>query len=303
MNRKAKITVLGLMGSSVFMTVPHFHSVGETLSASSLYIEPGGKGCNQAVASARSGADVSFISCMGKDGIAVECLSFMEKEGIRCLTEYSSLAASPYACILTDSTGENQVTVHRGSAEFLSAEFVRSCENIIAESDILLLNNECPLTANMEALEIAQKYGVKAVLNPAPYVSLPIDYLKRFYLITPNRHEAAMLTGLSAESSEDALISALCEMGISRSAITLGAKGAAAFDGEKFIRCSATEVTAVDTTGAGDCFNGVLCCTLAEGYSFEKALDSAIRASGYSVSKHFVMPSLPRQAEWENMPH
>ena len=299
MNAKVRITVPGLMGNSVFMTVPHFHSVGETLSAQSLYMEPGGKGCNQAVAAARLGAGVSFISCMGEDGTARECIEFMEREGIECLTQYTASSASSYACILTDSEGENQVTVHRGSAEYLSAEFIGSCESAIAASDILLLNNECPLEANMAALEIAEKHGVKAVLNPAPYMPLSIEYLRRFYLITPNRHEAAMLAGVSSDISAEELAQALMSRGIERGVITLGSEGSEAWENGKTFRCMAEKVRAVDTTGAGDCFSAALCCCIGEGRELAEAVRYAGLASGLSVAKKYVMPSLPRREELE----
>ena len=118
---KPVITVLGLCGDSVFMHVDHFHRSGETLHADSLYSEPGGKGCNQAVAAHRLGAEVNFVSCMGRDSIEKTCSAFLTREGLRLFTEHTNKSASSYACILTDSQGENRVTVHRGSAEHLSA--------------------------------------------------------------------------------------------------------------------------------------------------------------------------------------
>jgi len=297
MMKKAKITIIGLLGNSVFVRVPHFHSVGETLSADSLYMEPGGKGSNQAVAAARLGAEVVFISSMGRDSIARECLEFMENEGIRCLTQFNDTLSSPYACILTDSKGENQVTVHRGSADNLSAEFIKECEADIADSDILLLNNESPLEANIAALDIAGRHGVKAVLNPAPYAPLPSDYLRRFYLITPNRHEAQMLVGASEGADCREIVKKLAEAGIQRCAITLGGSGSVLWNGTRLIEHDAIRVEVADTTGAGDCFNGAICCAVAEGMSEVDALDMAVRASALSVSKSFVMPALPYRNE------
>lgn len=297
MDKKAKITVLGLMGNSVFLRVPHFHRAGETLSASSLYREPGGKGCNQAVAAARLGAQVSFLSCMGEDSIAKDCLAFMNGEGIACYTEYAKNTASPYACILTDSTGENQVTVHSGSARQLSPAFVESCEEVIAASDILLLNNECPLEANKAALDIALRHGVTPVLNPAPYLPLPRKDLAKFSIVTPNRHEAAMLCGLPADSSAETLLQGLLALGIRCPVITLGGEGAMVWNGEKAVLCPSRRVMVQDTTGAGDCFNGALCCGIAEGLSIEDAAAFAVRAAAFSVTKKFVMPSLPHRKE------
>ena len=298
MSNQATVTVLGLMGSSVFMEVPHFHSPGETVSASSLYSEPGGKGCNQAVAAARLGAKVNFISCMGEDNIAAECATFMEKEGVRCYTQYTAQAGSPYACILTDACGENRVTVHRGSAEYLSADYVLSCEAAIAQSDILLLNNECPPEANAVALELADKHGVKAILNPAPYAVLPEWYLRSFYLITPNLHEAARLAKVSEEvPSPEALIPQLRAQRIERGVITLGSKGAIAWEGEKSFFREAEKVRVLDTTGAGDCFSAALSVGLALRMSLYAAVDYAGRCAAYSVMRKHVMTALPFQTE------
>ena len=299
MAKKATITILGLLGSSVFMNFSHFHSPGETLKATELYSEPGGKGSNQAVAAARLGAEVNFISCMGKDIAGKECIDFMCAEKIHCNTEYTSNAASPYACILTDSTGENHVTVYSGSADYLSAAFVENCENAIAEADILLLNNECPVAANLKALEIAEKHGVKAILNPAPYQSLPERYLERYFAVTPNLHEAAMLSGSPNETNGEILIHNLLSAGVKYPIITMGPKGALVWDGNRTIVCPAPSVTAKDTTGAGDCFNGALCCALAEGSGIENAVLFAVLASAYSVQLSHVMPSLPYRTQIE----
>ena len=188
-----KITVLGLCGSSLFFSVPNFHRSGETLHAGTLYTEPGGKGSNQAVAAAMLGADARFLSCMGRDAAARDCIDFMESCTVHCFTEQTDRAATACACILTDPAGDNQVTVYRGAADWLSVDFIRKQESVIADSDLLLLNNECPFAANLAALDIAVAHGVPVILNPAPYADLPVEYLRRFALITPNRHEAEAL--------------------------------------------------------------------------------------------------------------
>lgn len=294
--KKARITVIGLMGNSVFMNVPHFHSPGETVISSSLHIEPGGKGCNQAVAAARLGAEVCFFSCMGRDSTASDCTAFMENEGILCRTEYADSQNSPYACILTDRTGENQVTVSPGSAGYLSPEFIKENEKYIASADILLLNNETPFETNLAALTAAEKHGVKTVLNPAPFKALPADYLKRFYLITPNKYEACRIADLPSDCDDFLPAKALSDMGIQQSIVTLGRNGCVAAKNGVLKKFDAPKVASVDTTGAGDCFNGALCCALAEDMSMEKAIGFSICASAYSVTKKYVMPSLPYRA-------
>ena len=297
---KPTITILGLCGDSVFLHVDHFHRSGETLHADSLYSEPGGKGCNQAVAAHRLGAEVNFVSCMGRDGIEQSCSAFLRREGLRLFTEYTDESASSYACILTDSGGENQVTVHRGSAEHLSAGFIRGIEAEIAASDVLLLNNETPFEANLCALELAERHGVPAILNPAPYSKLPLSYLRRFRLITPNRHEAAAILAASPDTPPEELLSGLRALGIARCVITLGADGAAAMDGDSVIFCPPRPVKAADTTGAGDCFSAALTVRLALGDSLATAMEYAANASAYSVQRKYVMPSLPDKEELDS---
>ena len=294
------ITVLGLCGDSVFMRVDHFHRSGETLHADSLYSEPGGKGCNQAVAARRLGAEVNFVSCMGRDGIEKTCSAFLTREGLGLFTEFTDESASSYACILTDRQGENRVTVHRGSAEHLSAGFIRGLEAEIAASDVLLLNNETPFEANLCALELAERHGVPAILNPAPYAELPLSYLRRFRIITPNRHEAAAILAASPDTPPEELLSGLRALGIAQSVITLGADGAAAMDGDSIILCPPRRVKAADTTGAGDCFSAALAVRFALGDGLDTAVEYAANASACSVQHKYVMPSLPYREELDS---
>lgn len=278
--KKPVITVLGLCGRSVFMQVDHFHAPGETVHADGIHIEPGGKGYNQAVAAARLSAEVNFITCCGNDDDAAACRSFLEAEGITPCFEYTDKAATAFAAILTDRSGDNRVTVCRGAADYLTADFVRSCESVIAGSDILLLNLEYPQAANEAALELAEKHGVKAVLNPAPAVLCGEEFLRRFWCITPNESEAQIL-GFETQ----------------REIITLGADGVLIRDGGRTMRLPACKAQAADTTGAGDCFNGAFAVAVAEGKPLAEAAEFAQKAAALSVSKHYVMPSLPYRNE------
>lgn len=306
MRERKKIVILGLLGNSVFMQVPHFHQKGETVQATSLYCEPGGKGSNQAVAAARLGAEVHFLTCMGEDATAAACVSFLQAEGVICHIQYTKEAASPYACILTDAEGENQVTVHRGASEFLSKDFVQKHRALIAEADVLLLNNECPMEANEAAVRIANENGTPAILNPAPYMDLPPDYLQRFTILTPNRHEAAMLGGISPKAKADELIRTLYDQLQRIVVATLGDEGAVCCDGQSLLLCPAMRCEAVDTTGAGDCFNAAFAVATAEGKSIDEALRQGVAASFLSVQKRYVMPSLPTGEQvskvWEESP-
>lgn len=297
--RNNTITVLGLMGQSVFMELDHFHSNGETVHCRSLYIEPGGKGCNQAVAAKRLGADVNFIATLGDDDYGRLSRDFLVREGIEACTQFVTGRQTAYACILTDSYGENRVTVFSGAAGCLGAEQVNKYRDKIRGSDILLLNLEYPMEANLQALDIAAKDGVRVIVNPAPYSGESIRELSRAWLITPNRQEAAAMAGLSQDVSPEELALALRDLGFPRLILTLGSKGALLLEDGHLEMLSAEKRQAVDTTGAGDCFNGALAASLARGHSLRDSAHFAVKASGLSVEKRYVMKSLPHLGELE----
>lgn len=278
--RKPRITILGLCGRSVFLQVDHFHEPGETLHADRMIVEPGGKGYNQAVAAARLGAEVSFFGAVGDDDDGGACRDFLLKEGIKPYFQVVKGIPTAYACILTDKEGENRVTVCRGASEKLSGEFIQQHEAVFACSDIVLLNFEVPEEANEAATELAEKYGAKLILNPAPAHPCSRAYLERFYCITPNRSEAEIL-GMETE----------------REIITCGGNGIQIRENGKWTHIPAMPVKAVDTTGAGDCFSAALAVAIGEGKPFTEAAEFAQKAAAKSVTKAYVMPSLPFREE------
>jgi len=293
---KKKITVLGLCGNSVFLSVDHFHQPGETVSAAHRYAEPGGKGYNQAVAAARLGAEVSFITCIGDDSDGRMCMEFLEKEGIRPVPQIHPELPSAYACILTDAAGENRVTVYRGAADCLTPEFIYSQEQLIAQSDLLLLNNEYPAACNAAAMELAQKHGVPVAYNPAPAQKVDPAFLQSCRVVTPNLSETKLLLD-TEDTSLPALARAFAAAGISCAVVTLGGDGAALFENGTALHFPACKTQPVDTTGAGDCFTAALCVSLLEDRPAAEAVMLAMNAAGLSVSKPYVMPGLPTRAE------
>lgn len=287
-----KITVLGLCGSSVFLSVDHFHQPGETVAAFHRHAEPGGKGYNQAVAAARLGAEMSFITCIGNDSDGRMCMEFLEKEGITAIAQIHPDLPSAYAAILTDAQGENRVTVYRGAADHLSEAFIREQEAVIAASDLLLLNNEYPACCNEAAMELAQMHGVRVVYNPAPAVKMPSDFLKKCWLITPNLSECALLLD-TQDTALPALARTFAKAGIPRAVVTLGGNGAALFEDGKALHFPAVRVQAVDTTGAGDCFTAALSVAVLMGKTMKDAVVYAMNAASISVTQSYVMPGLP----------
>lgn len=264
-----KVAVIGMVGNSAFLSVDQFHKAGETVVASGIHFEPGGKGFNQAVAAARFGAEVSFLGAVGTECFN-EIEGFLLKDGIHSVLPRKN-EPTAYAVILTDAAGANQVTVYQGAK--LAVKDVDAFESCIAQADVLLLNNEVPMEVNVRALDIAQKYETYVIYNPAPAAILPESVLQRVALFTPNEHEAEALEGA------DNVI------------VTLGAKGCRMGNGEVLPALKLDNV--VDTTGAGDTFNGVLAARRSDGCSVRKAVISAIAASGKSVTRKYAATAIP----------
>ena len=297
--KKNIIGAVGLGGESVFLSVDHFHAPGETLQAQGLYIEPGGKAYNQAVAAQRLGAQVRFFGAMGDDKGGTYCRDYLEQEGIAPILETIPGANTAYACILTDKEGENRVTVSRGAADRLSPDFLRSREADIGACGMMLLGLECPLDATLEALALCKKHGVFTILNPAPAIPLDPELLRSFDLITPNLQEAAVLLGLEEQPDPRTLAEELRRRGFHRAVVTLGSRGSLLLEGEEALLFPSLKVKAVDTTGAGDTFNAALAVALGEGKSLRQAMEFATNASAYSVARPHVMEALPTRSQLE----
>lgn len=274
----SKIAVIGLVGNSLFLPVESFHKGGETIHALELNEEWGGKGFNQAIAAARYGASVSFLGAVGKDGSKQRIESFLAAEGVHGVIVEKENIRTPLAVIITDKTGTNHVTVYGGAR--LEAIDVSLFETEIASADILLINNEVPEAVNEAAAELAKKHGVKIILNPAPARELPRELTDKVWLFTPNEFEYE-----AVRDRRNAIV-------------TLGAEGCRDEATGKTYQCY--RVQAVDTTGAGDTFNGVLAACIAEARDIDDAIARAQAASAISVTRRGVMASVPTREETEN---
>ncbi|MGI5977059.1 MAG: ribokinase [Candidatus Limivicinus sp.] len=287
------VGAVGLGGESVFLTVDHFHAPGETLQADGLFVEAGGKAYNQAVAAARLGAKVLFFGAVGDDSSGEMCRNVLTSEGIEPILQVVPGKNTAYASILTDRTGENQVTVSRGAADRLSASFIFSREADFARCTHLILGLECPLEATEAATELARKYNIFTILNPAPAFPLNFDFLRSFDLITPNLQEAAVLLGLAYQPKPKELAAKLRDAGLVKTVVTLGSRGSLLVAEDECLLFPAVPVKAVDTTGAGDTFNAALAVSLGNGHSLREAIEYATNASSCSVRVPHVLPSLP----------
>ncbi len=274
----ARISVIGICGKSVFMNVDHFHENGETLIAQSIHEEIGGKGINQAVAASRMGAEVSFLAAVGDDENGKECEETLMRDNIKSYLKIKPGKTTPLAFILTDKNGENRVTEFESA--FLTEEDVKEYEEEIAASDILLLQHEVPEEINDIAVKIAKKHNVRVILNPAPARAVNDLLAEYAFAVTPNEHEKCVI---DASRFKNCIT-------------TLGSKGCC-INEEVFI--PAIDVKAVDTTGAGDTFTGVLAVCIAEGMSLEESCRYAVTASGISVGRKYVTNAIPFRKETE----
>ena len=262
------------------MNVDHFHEKGETLVANNVYEEIGGKGINQAVACAKMGAEVSFLGAIGDDSDGEKCKQVAEEYGINGCFAVKKGFKTTFAVILTDKNGENQVTGYR-CAE-LCVDDVVSFENEIVSSDILLLQHEVPEAVNEIAIEIANKHNVKVILNPAPIRPIPDKITESVFAVTSNEQEKQAINTNQFKN-----------------VITTLGKNGCSINYKTFIK--AIDVNPIDTTGAGDTFNGVLAVCLAEGKDIETSCKYAVCASGLSVTKKGVLNAIPTREEIERM--
>ena len=270
----SRIAVIGIVGNSVFLPVDHFHVGGETVEASSIHFEFGGKGFNQAVAAARCGAQVSFLAAIGSE-YRTEVANFLAHEKI-AHTLIEKDGSTAFAAIVTDQAGSNHVTVYQGVQ--LSPDDVSSFEDAIKHADLLLLNNEVCEEVNVRAIGIAKRYGVRCILNPAPARESCSYILKNVDLFTPNEHET-----LGLDTHKNVLV-------------TLGKRGCLIKETGEIIP-SVNSGTVVDTTGAGDTFNGVLTAMLAQGASLSRAASIANGVASVGVTRKYAVSSIPSADE------
>lgn len=274
----SKIAVIGIIGNSVFLPVERFHEGGETVEASSVHFEPGGKGFNQAVAAARCGAEVSFLAAVGME-YRKDFADFLNKEKISHTLVYKD-ESTAFAAIVTDKLGSNHVTVYQGAQ--LSRDDVLLFEEKIKSADILLLNNEVSEEVNIAAIKIAKKNGVKCILNPAPARNADKFILESIDLFTPNEHEA-----LGIEDDDNVIM-------------TLGKRGCLIKSTGEIISAVNSGKT-VDTTGAGDTFNGVLCAMLARGEDITRSAKIANKVASVGVTRKYAVSSIPKRHEIEKI--
>ena len=299
MNSK-KIVVVGSCNTDMVVKSDRLPVPGETVLGGAFMMNPGGKGANQAVAIARMGGNVTFISKTGNDLFGRQSVEMYGDENI--VTDYifsDQHLPSGVALIMVDRNGENCIVVASGANGSLSPKDIEKARNVIENADILLMQLEVPMDTVEYAAKLAHEKGIKVVLNPAPAAFLSNELLKCLYAVIPNKTEAEMLSGIKVSDLETAKQAAdiIAAKGVNKVVITLGSKGALIKDGDVYSFIPADKVEAVDTTAAGDTFCGAFCVGISEGLSIEDAVRMATKAAGITVTRAGAQASIPYRKE------
>jgi ribokinase len=299
MNSK-KIVVVGSCNTDMVVKSDRLPVPGETVLGGAFMMNPGGKGANQAVAIARMGGNVTFISKTGNDLFGRQSVEMYSDENI--VTDYifsDQHLPSGVALIMVDRNGENCIVVASGANGSLSPKDIEKARNVIENADILLMQLEVPMDTVEYAAKLAHEKGIKVVLNPAPAAFLSNELLKCLYAVIPNKTEAEMLSGIKVSDLETAKQAAdiIAAKGVDKVVITLGSKGALIKDGDVYSFIPADKVEAVDTTAAGDTFCGAFCVGISEGLSIEDAVRMATKAAGITVTREGAQVSIPYRKE------
>jgi ribokinase len=279
--------------------------VGETVIAERFASLSGGKGSNQAIAAARQGAAVTLCGRVGADAHGEEARHLLESEGIACdALGIDATAATGVAVVLVDQNGDNAITVAPGANARLEPGDISQREALFSEADVLLVQLEIPLATAHAALELGRRHGCINVLDPAPAQPLASELLALVDVLTPNQSEARLLAGCAADDVKQAAAvgRTLLESGSGRVILTLGAMGSVLVDAQTAWHTPAPRVSSVDTTGAGDAFNGGLAAALATGSDWLPAVQFATRVAAASVQREGVVHALPRPKDLADVP-
>lgn len=297
-----KIIVVGSSNTDMVLKSNYLPLPGETVLGRSFSMNPGGKGANQAVAASRLGGDVIFISRVGNDLFGKQAIEGFKKHDIdtRFITKDDS-EASGVALIMVDEKGENSISVALGANEKLNRKHFEAALTELKNSAFILTQLETPLTIAEYLGELAQEYQLKLILNPAPAQPLSDTLLASLYMITPNEIEAELLSGVKVtdESSARTASVILRKKGVDIVIVTMGGQGAYVLSDELDELVPSKKVKVVDTTAAGDTFNGALVVALSEGKDLKSAVEFANKAAAYSVGILGAQTSAPSRKDIE----
>lgn len=295
-----KLVVLGSVNADHVLQVPSFPRPGETLHGKGYAVIPGGKGANQAVAAARLGSDVAFIACVGDDSFGINIREAFKADGMNVdAVMIEKDTPTGIAMIQVSATGENSICISAEANQCLTPARLTPFEYLINDADMLLMQLETPIASIYKAAQLAKLANTKVVLNPAPAQSLTDELLQLVDIITPNETEAEQLTGIKVSDTQSAQLAAnsLHEKGIELVMITLGSEGVWLSENGQGEQIKGFRVKAIDTTAAGDTFNGALLTRLIEGAELADAIIFAHAAAAITVTGMGAQTSIPYRAD------
>ena len=285
----SEITVLGIFVADISFSGPKIPSIGETILGKKYNVGPGGKGCNQAIAIARLGGNTNFISKIGKDAYGELALKTLEKNKISTenIIQDGNQQTGVAGILVDQNTGKNAINVIVGAPSSLKISEIEKQINLIKKSKIFLTQLEVPKDVTLHCLKTAKENGCTTILNPAPASEISNEFYNNIDFFTPNETEAEFYTGIKITNDQEAKQAAdkLINLGIKKVIITLGEKGLFYSDGKEEIYLKASAVKAIDTTGAGDAFNGGLAFSLLKEKPIKDCLEFANKVAGISTTK------------------
>ena len=297
----SNISVLGIFVADISFSGTKIPAIGETILGDKYNIGPGGKGCNQAIAIARLGGRVDFISKIGKDAYGELALNTLKKNEIKTenIIQDANLQTGVAGILVDKKSGKNAINVIVGAPTTLKINEISKQINIIKDSKIFLTQLEVPKDVTLHCLKIAKENGCITILNPAPASEITKEFYSNIDYFTPNETEAEFYTGIKITSEKEAKLAAqkLISFGVKKVIITLGEKGLFYADGQDEIYLKANSVKTVDTTGAGDAFNGGLAFGLSKGKSIKECLELANKVAGISTTKLGAGDAMPYLAD------
>lgn len=296
-----KIVVLGVFVADTAYRAHRMPGMGETLLGESFALGPGGKGSNQAVAAAKAGGEVHFVTRLGDDPFAQMARDTWAAAGVTAAVTTDTESYTGAAFIFVDdATGDNAIIISPGAAGRISVADVEAHAGLIQEAAVFVTQLEQPMAAAHRALEIAREGGTRTILNPAPAAELTDAMLALCDYVTPNESEAEGITGIAVKTIDDAerAADALMSRGVGAAIITLGAQGV--FYKDRHVAVHVPAISAgdvVETTGAGDAFNGGFSVALSEGMEIADALRFGCATAGIAVTRLGTAPSMPHRDE------